>query len=58
MKGSEAAISLMSAGECDFDPMKTVLDTFRVDWEFSGTVFAEADGVDLTDARIKLVTVD
>jgi len=56
VKGSEALVSLASAGERD-EPTKSVLDSFKVNWKFDGNVFAKANDVSLTDARIKVVTV-
>ena len=57
VKNGEASISLASAGEKNFDPLKTTLDVLSVPFTVDGGVFASSDGVDLTDARIKLVTV-
>ena len=57
VKGEEASVSLMSAGEKNYEPTKATLYIFKAPWNFDGQIFAEADGVKLTEARIKLVTV-
>ena len=56
--GNEATIELTSAGDRNYDPARTVMQKFTVEWAFTDKFFAEADGVDLTDARIKFVTAD
>ncbi len=58
VRDGEASISLASMGEKNPDPAKTTLDIFRMPFTVDGDVFAEADGQQLTDARIKLVTVE
>ena len=57
VKGTEAKIMLMSSGECDFDPAKATVDSLSAPWTFDGKIFAQADGQELSDVRLKLVTV-
>ena len=57
VKDGQGSIAFTSLGDKTYEPAKLTLDKFVVPFAVDGEIFAEADGVDLTDARIKLVTV-
>ena len=55
---TEAKISLMSAGERNLDVKSAELLSLSAPWNISGDIFAEADGINLIDARIKFASAD